>query len=97
MAAVNHTQNTQHVEGVQDGGLVVDVAWCQCPMSRVEQRAMNNVRLRGVTKNDVGRGGDEAIATPPGDSNAAFVDHDKDNNDVGNSKRQLCSGWVVGA
>ena len=66
-------------------------------MSRVEQRAMNNVRLRSVMKNDVGRGGDEAIATPPGDSNAAFVDHDKDNNDVGNSKRQLCSGWVVGA
>jgi hypothetical protein len=53
MAAVNHTKNTQHVAGVQDGGLVVDVAWCQCPMSRVEQRAMNNVRLRGVTKNDV--------------------------------------------
>jgi hypothetical protein len=57
---------------------------------------MNNVRLRSVTKNNVGGGGNKAIATPPGDSNAAVVDHNKDNNDAGDSERQSRSEWLVG-
>ena len=38
------------------------------------------------------------IVTLPGRYSAvALVDHNKDDNDVGDSKNRFCSGWVVGA
>ena len=78
------------------GALLLMLLGANVPCVGWSRGGMNNVRLRSVTKNNVGGGGDKAIATPPGDSNAAVVDHNKDNNDAGNSERQLRSEWLVG-
>ena len=54
VATINHKNSNKHMAGVQEGGLVVDVAWRWHPMCQGEQGAMNNVLLHGVMINDAG-------------------------------------------
>lgn len=56
VATINHKNSNKHMAGVQEGGLVVDVAWRWHPMClcQGEQGAMNNILLHGVMINDAG-------------------------------------------